>query len=111
VKVIVRGRCWFEQLAAGGAASFKAIADRAGVSPRYVSRLLPLAFLAPDIIETILQGRQPADLSATGSPSIGLRSARQLGLTGHSKPARRDWTVIRPSSSRHASSDNRGQRP
>jgi site-specific DNA recombinase len=29
-----------------------------------VSRLLPLAFLAPDIIEAILQGRHAADLSA-----------------------------------------------
>jgi DNA invertase Pin-like site-specific DNA recombinase len=64
VKAIARGRLWFEQLAAGQAASLQAIADRESVSPGYVSRLLSLAFLAPDIVEAILQGRQPADLSS-----------------------------------------------
>jgi hypothetical protein len=63
VKAVARGRLWFEQLAVGQAASLQAIADREGVSARYVSRLLPLAFLAPDIVELILEGRQPAALS------------------------------------------------
>jgi site-specific DNA recombinase len=29
-----------------------------------VSRLIRLAFLAPDIIESIVEGRQPSDLAA-----------------------------------------------
>ena len=45
------------------AAQVTVIADRESVSARYVSRLLPLAFLAPDILEAILEGRHPADLS------------------------------------------------
>jgi hypothetical protein len=61
VKAVARGRLWFEQLAAGE--TLETIADRESVSARYVSRLLPLAFLAPDIVETILEGRHPADLS------------------------------------------------
>jgi DNA invertase Pin-like site-specific DNA recombinase len=61
VKAVARARLWFEQLAAGE--TLEAIADRESVSARYVSRLLPLAFLAPDIVETILEGRHPADLS------------------------------------------------
>lgn len=34
------------------------------VSDRYLSSLLPLAFLAPEIIEAIVAGGQPADLTA-----------------------------------------------
>ena len=62
IKAVARGRLWFEQLATGE--TLEAIADRESVSARYVSRLLPMAFLAPDIVETILEGRHPADLSA-----------------------------------------------
>jgi hypothetical protein len=46
-----------------------------------VSRILPLAYLAPDIAEAILAGRQPADLTVKR-----LRSLREL-------PAK--WSVQR----------------
>jgi hypothetical protein len=35
-----------------------------GISDRYVSSLLPLAFLAPEIVEAIAAGRQPPELTA-----------------------------------------------
>jgi site-specific DNA recombinase len=31
---------------------------------RYVGRLIRLAFLAPDIVESIVEGRQPTSLTA-----------------------------------------------
>ena len=63
VKAIVRGRQWFETLASGRAGSIAEIAEAEGVSARYVGHLIPLAFLAPDIVARILSGTQPVDLT------------------------------------------------
>jgi site-specific DNA recombinase len=63
VKAIVRGRRWFELLASGQVRSFTEIAKAEGVTRRYVARLIPLAFLAPDIVEKTLSGAQPVDLT------------------------------------------------
>jgi hypothetical protein len=41
-----------------------AIGDAVGVNARYVGQRLPLAFLAPGIVEAIFAGTQPADLTA-----------------------------------------------
>lgn len=64
VKAIVRGRKWFEDLANGRAGSILEIAESEGVSDRYVGALMPLAFLAPEIVAKLLTGGQPADLTA-----------------------------------------------
>ncbi len=40
------------------------IARQEGLTRSYVCRVLRLAFLAPDITEAILDGRQPAELTA-----------------------------------------------
>ena len=63
VKAIVRGRQWFEDLASGRAGSLAEIAEAEGVSARYVGHLIPLAFLAPDIVARVLSGTQPVDLT------------------------------------------------
>jgi site-specific DNA recombinase len=55
-------RC-FEALLSGRAASVEGIAASEHVDARYVSNLLPLAFLSPDIVEAIIRGTQPADLT------------------------------------------------
>jgi hypothetical protein len=39
------------------------IAKAEGVTVRYVRRLLPLAFLAPDIVAMVLAGTQPVHLT------------------------------------------------
>ena len=46
------------------ACRFAALAKRQGVGPSYFTRLVRLSYLAPDIIEAILDGRQPPDLTA-----------------------------------------------
>ena len=64
LNAVARARCWFDDLVCGRAASLAELAARASVSTRYVRRLLRLAFLAPAIIEAVLEGRQPAELTA-----------------------------------------------
>jgi site-specific DNA recombinase len=64
LKAVLRARGWFDDLVQGRAASITDIAQRENVSDRYVGNLLPLAFLAPDIVEAIAAGRQPAGLTA-----------------------------------------------
>ena len=51
-------------LAQGEGVPFAALADREGVSRSYFTRLVRLSYLAPDITQAILDGRQPRDLTA-----------------------------------------------
>jgi AraC-like DNA-binding protein len=47
-----------------GGRSISEMADEAGLSSSYFTRMLRLSFLAPDITRDILHGRQPAGLTA-----------------------------------------------
>jgi hypothetical protein len=64
VTAVPGGYAWFDDLVTGRANSVSEIAAREGLTPRYVSRLLDLAFLPPTLVEAILEGRQPADMTA-----------------------------------------------
>jgi hypothetical protein len=41
------------------------LAKGGGISRRYIRRLVGLAFLCPQVVEAILQGRQPVELTVT----------------------------------------------
>ena len=62
-RLIAQARHWFDQLASGDVKSVKEIADHEKVFDTEITRVLPLAFLAPSIIEDILNGRQPETLN------------------------------------------------
>jgi DNA invertase Pin-like site-specific DNA recombinase len=64
LKEIRRAHRCFDALVSGQVRSVAQLATVEGISDRYVSSLLPLAFLAPDIVEAIASGRQPPDLTA-----------------------------------------------
>lgn len=57
VKTIARAHAWAEMLKSGKAHSVRNIADREFLTESYVTRVLRLAFLAPAIVEDILEGR------------------------------------------------------
>jgi site-specific DNA recombinase len=63
IGAIAKAHLWVDQIVKGEALNQRAIAASIGVNERYVSRILPLAFLAPAITEMILEGRQPDGLS------------------------------------------------
>jgi site-specific DNA recombinase len=48
------------------------LAERDGITRRYVRRLVDLAFLSPELVEAILQGRQPIELTATHLTELDL---------------------------------------
>lgn len=63
IKAIVRARDWYERLTSGKVKDQRSIARRTRLDERYVGRILQYAFLAPNIVEAILRGNQPPDLT------------------------------------------------
>ena len=62
VKALARAFRWRKMLDTGVHATLEDLARAKGVAPSYVSRVLRLTLLAPEIVEAILDGRQPAGL-------------------------------------------------
>jgi len=54
---------WLEQLLSGEVSSLRTIAGAVGKSERYVSKVIRTAFLAPDLVEALLEGRAPPQLT------------------------------------------------
>ncbi len=85
IKALTRAHRWKERLFTGEAPSTSAIAKEEGVTERYVSRIMRLAFLAPDIVEAILNGYQPTDLELErlmkGVPVSWNEQRRALGFS------------------------------
>jgi site-specific DNA recombinase len=72
LRTIARGRAWFKELATGRTRSLQELATREGITRRYIRRLVNLAFLSPQLVEAILQGRQPTALTATRLSELDL---------------------------------------
>ena len=64
VKTLVKAHRWRRRIETGKAKSITDLAEQEKVTVAYVSKLLPLTCLAPDITAAILDGRQPRGLSA-----------------------------------------------
>ena len=67
VKAIARASIWFEQLATGKSRSMAEIAVRENITDNYVSNLIHLAWLSPDIVDRVLEGDPAATALARGA--------------------------------------------
>ena len=63
VRGVVMARRWMGELRAGRHASATELAKNEKLCIRYLNQILPLAYLAPDLVEQILEGRQPQAMS------------------------------------------------
>ncbi len=64
LKLLRRAHAWRQQLETGPSETVADLAATNGVNASYFTRVLRLAYLAPDIIEAIIEGRQPPELTA-----------------------------------------------
>ena len=66
VKAAVRAHRWRDMLESGRYSTVRDLAKAESINESYISRVLRLTLLAPVIIQSILEGQQPAGLELDG---------------------------------------------
>jgi hypothetical protein len=102
VKALARAFRWKRMLESSEYATVAELAEREGIAPSYMTRVLRLTLLAPDIVEAILDGRQGADVTLAQVlqpfpldwaaqpdviPEIKPRNSSHVGGPGYPRPA------------------------
>jgi site-specific DNA recombinase len=89
IKAVARARSWYERVLEGKSSNQRSLTLHAGLTPRYIGKVFGCAFLAPDIVESILEGRQPRDLTfkklCTHIPLSWIGQRAQFGFPEQSK--------------------------
>jgi len=62
VKALARAFRWKRMLKSGEFATIAELAEREGIATSYMTRILRLTLLAPDIVEAILDGKQGSEV-------------------------------------------------
>lgn len=82
---LVRGYRWLAMLESGEVTTMTEIARREGIDNSYVSRMVNLTTLAPDIVEAIVLNALPDHLTlfdlAVDPPALWEEQRRRLGLS------------------------------
>ena len=65
VKALARAFRWKRMLESGEFATVAELAEREGIAASYMTRVLRLTLLAPDIVEAVLDGRQGPEVTLT----------------------------------------------
>lgn len=66
VKALARAFRWKRMIESGECATIAELAEREGIAPSYMTRVLRLTLLAPDIVEAILDGKQGSEVTLAG---------------------------------------------
>jgi hypothetical protein len=84
-KAVARARSWYERVLEGKSSDQRSLTLHTDLTERYIGRVFACAFLAPDIVEAILEGRQPRDLSfkkmCSNIPLSWAEQRKQLGFS------------------------------
>ena len=83
ITALARAFHWQNLVDSGKYASISDLARALGLDRSYVSRIMRLALLSPDIVEAIVDGREPSGLSlerlAKGIPVVWAEQRKQIG--------------------------------
>ena len=86
LKALARAHRWRLMLEQGKVQSMTELAEVEKINPSYLSRIYRLTLLAPDIVEAILDGRQPRTLQLADLmgeiPDEWERQREMFGLAG-----------------------------
>lgn len=63
VKALARAFRWKRLLESGEFATIAELAEREGIAPSFMTRVLRLTLLAPDIVEAVLDGKQRPEMT------------------------------------------------
>ena len=63
VKALARAFRWKRMLESGEFLTIKELAEREGIAPSYMTRVMRLTLLAPDLVEVILDGKQGPEVT------------------------------------------------
>ena len=86
VQILARAHDIHDRLMHKSGLTLHAIASQEHVTPGYISRLLRLSSLAPDIITAIVNGKNPVQLTAKKLMRLALKNTRRLD-----RPAQAAW--------------------
>jgi site-specific DNA recombinase len=70
IQSIIRAHAWIQTLRDGAHKSIEQLAEANDLHPKVVRQNLRLAFLSPDIVSAILEGRQPPNFSLRRIPKL-----------------------------------------
>jgi site-specific DNA recombinase len=77
LNAITKARRWIDDITSGRVKSFADIATKEKKVERHIRLLAPLAFAAPSIVQSIIEGAAPANLTVTELAKSSVHSWRQ----------------------------------